>query len=113
MDANLIPQPAKENDVGDILFGPALEIWVGHATDPEIHNSGSSGGATTALALYCLENENMGSVLHSEMDPENPWINRTVVSKTKEDLVARTGSRYAPASPCDSFDLIEEKVTEK
>jgi coenzyme F420 hydrogenase subunit beta len=42
------------------------------------------------------------------MDPEDPWINRTVVSKTKEDLVSRTGSRYAPASPCDSIDLIEE-----
>jgi coenzyme F420 hydrogenase subunit beta len=110
IDANLIPKIPEEKDVGDILFGPALEIWVGHAADPEIHKSASSGGATSALALYCLEKEKMESTLHSEMDPEDPSINRTVVSKTKQDLLKRTGSRYAPASPCDSIDLIEESA---
>ena len=111
VDADLIPKVPIDQDVGDILFGPALEIWVGHASDPELHKSASSGGATSALALYCLENENMDSAIHSEMDPENPWINRTVSSRNREELLRRTGSRYAPASPCDSMDLIEESAT--
>ena len=36
-----------------------------------------------------------------------PWLNRTVLSRTREELLARTGSRYAPASPCDGLAQVE------
>ena len=38
-------------------FGPILEIWEGYAADNDIRYYGSSGGLTSALALYCLEKE--------------------------------------------------------
>jgi coenzyme F420 hydrogenase subunit beta len=88
-------------------FGPALEIWEGHAVDPEIRFRASSGGLLTALSLYCLEREGMDFVLHTGMDKNKPWLNRTVQSRTREDLLSCTGSRYAPASPCDSLRAIE------
>lgn len=88
-------------------WGPILEIWEGHAADPEIRFNGSSGGLTAALALYCLEREGMRGALHIGADCKNAWENRTVFSRNREDLLSRTGSRYSPASPCDGLDKIE------
>lgn len=99
------PLPAKETDDE---IGDTLEIWEGHASDPEIRYRASSGGILTALALYCLEQEEMKFVLHTGVSDEHPWENKTVKSRTREELVSRTGSRYAPASPCDRLAEIEQ-----
>lgn len=87
--------------------GPVLDIWEGHATDAEIRHAGSSGGLITALALYCLEKERMHGVLHIGSDPENPIQNKTRMSRTRQELLSKNGSRYAPASACDRLDLVE------
>jgi coenzyme F420 hydrogenase subunit beta len=42
------------------------------------------------------------------MNPEFPWENITVQSKNRQQLISRSGSRYAPSSPCESLHLIEE-----
>lgn len=62
----------------------------------------------TALALYCLEREGMGSVLHTAMDRSKPWTNRTVRSRNRADLLAGAGSRYAPSSPCDGLQSVQD-----
>lgn len=90
------------------LIGPSIEIWEGCASDEEIRFNASSGGGLSALAAYCLEKEDMRFVLHIGSDQSKPWINTTVQSRTREELISRAGSRYAPASPCDSLDLIEK-----
>ncbi len=96
---------AKETDYE---IGTTLEIWEGHASDPDIRYRASSGGILTALALYCLEQEEMNFVLHTGASDEHPWENTTVKSHTRAELVSRTGSRYAPASPCDRLAEIEQ-----
>lgn len=88
-------------------FGPILEIWEGHAADPEIRFKGSSGGALTALSLHALKEERMAGVLHIGQNPQDPTRNSTRLSVSREDLMACTGSRYAPASVCDRLDLVE------
>ncbi len=98
---------SKERDAADEL-GPYLEIWEGFATDPEIRFKASSGGVLSALSLYCLEREDMEFVLHAGMDESKPWTNKTVQSRSRDDILKRTGSRYAPASPCDGLKAIEE-----
>jgi coenzyme F420 hydrogenase subunit beta len=112
--------PAYENDHRPLLdgpglipdiksaCGPVLEIWEGHASDPQIRLMGSSGGLLTALSLFCLEREGMHGVLHIAGDPAEPIRNRTRLSRTREDLLAATGSRYAPASACDRLGLVED-----
>jgi len=84
-------------------WGPVLEIWEGHAADPEIRFHGSSGGIATALSLSCLERGQMGGVLHIGPDSGNPLANTAVVSHNRAELMVRTGSRYAPAAPCTSL----------
>jgi len=89
-------------------WGPILEIWEGFATDSEIRYKGSSGGAATALALFCLEKENFSGVLHIGASPKTPLINVPVFSRNRADLLACTGSRYSPAAPCENLNWIEE-----
>ena len=88
-------------------WGPVLAVWEGYAADPEIRFSGSSGGAATALALYGIEREGMAGALHVGARNDVPYLNETVYSNCRADLLDRTGSRYAPASPCDGLDRIE------
>ncbi|MDX2187611.1 MAG: Coenzyme F420 hydrogenase/dehydrogenase, beta subunit C-terminal domain [Opitutaceae bacterium] len=90
------------------MFGPILEIWEGHAGDPEIRYKGSSGGALTALSLHALEDQGFHGVLQVGQDPKDPILNTTRLSKTRSDLLACVGSRYSPASVCDSLHLVEE-----
>lgn len=87
--------------------GSALEIWEGNATDQEIRYRASSGGVLSALATYSLEQENMAFILHTGVDSEKPWLNKTVQSRSRSEILSRTGSRYAPASPCDGLGAIE------
>jgi coenzyme F420 hydrogenase subunit beta len=88
-------------------WGRVLEVWEGHASDASIRFKGSSGGALTALAAYCIEQGGMHGVLHTAQHPADPLRNQTRLSRTRAELVAATGSRYSPASVCDSLDRIE------
>jgi len=90
-------------------WGPVLQLWEGYATDQKIRYAGSSGGIATALALYALENGIAGGVLHVGVDRDNPIKNVPVYSKTKEQLLACTGSRYSPASLCQAFGMIKKE----
>jgi coenzyme F420 hydrogenase subunit beta len=108
VDGYLATGKPAENTAADFKFGPALEIWEGHAADPEIRLAASSGGALTALALYCLEKEKMEFVLHAAMDAAKPYTNITVRSRNRAELLSRAGSRYAPASPGEGLGWIEE-----
>ncbi len=97
---------AGEKDAGPA--GPFLEICEGWAQDPELRYRASSGGVLTALSRYCLAREGMTSVLHTAMDPDRPWLNKTVLSRSGTELLKRCGSRYAPSSPCEGLGMIEK-----
>lgn len=103
LEAGALPKISE----ADHEFGPALEIWEGYASDPEVRFRASSGGLLTALSLYSLEREGMSFVVHAGQDSEKPWLNKTVQSRNRAELLQRTGSRYAPASPCDGLQEIE------
>ncbi|MFA9478209.1 Coenzyme F420 hydrogenase/dehydrogenase, beta subunit C-terminal domain [Phycisphaerales bacterium AB-hyl4] len=89
-------------------WGPVLEVWEGYAGDQAIRHAGSSGGAATALALFGIEQGEMKGVLHTAARDDVPYLNKTVFSTHRDQLLAATGSRYAPASPCDGLSHIEQ-----
>jgi coenzyme F420 hydrogenase subunit beta len=105
-------QPGGPGALGDAAFvrdwGRVLEVWEGHASDPAIRFQGSSGGALTALAAYCVEQGGMHGVLHTAQHPQAAVRNQTRLSRTRAELLAATGSRYSPASVCDSLDRVEQ-----
>ena len=87
-------------------WGPVLEVWEGYATDPEIRFLGSSGGLVTALSLYGIERARMQGVLHVGPLAEDPLANVAVISRNRQELLKRTGSRYAPAGACSGLGLL-------
>ncbi|MEM1340669.1 MAG: Coenzyme F420 hydrogenase/dehydrogenase, beta subunit C-terminal domain [Pseudomonadota bacterium] len=88
-------------------WGAITGIWEGYATDEEIRFKGSSGGALTALSLYCLNELGHHGVLHTGEDPDDPIRNKTRMSHTREELLATVGSRYSPASVCEGLGQVE------
>ena len=103
---------SRRNDEGIISnlysgWGPILGVWEGYAQDEKIRFSGSSGGACSAIALYSLERDSAVGVLHTAARRDFPYLNESVLSTSKNELVERTGSRYAPASPAEGLGLIE------
>ena len=102
--------PVKQGGYIESLYrswGPVLQVWEGHASDPDLRYSGSSGGMASALALYATERAGMHGVMHVGHDDVVRYKNKTAFSTTRQDLLAATGSRYAPASPCDGLRSLE------
>jgi coenzyme F420 hydrogenase subunit beta len=89
-------------------WGPVLEMWEGHATDEATRHRASSGGAASALATYCIERGGMHGALHIAAREDVPYLNETVLSTSRAQIVERSGSRYAPASPCDGLQKVED-----
>jgi len=105
------PDFSRQESVDEALvsaWGPIISMWEGSASDEQLRFAGSSGGAASALAVYALEHLGFHLVLHVGADPESPYTNRTVVSRTRDEVLQRTGSRYAPASPCELLRVIED-----
>lgn len=82
-------------------WGPVLEVWEGYATDPELRYKGSSGGVVSALSLFCMESEGYAGAVQVRARSDQPLLNESVISRTRDDVLASSASRYAPASPCE------------
>lgn len=105
---SLGPWPDAEGELADLksAWGPVLSVWEGHAGDASLRFAGSSGGAASAVAQSALDSGFHG-VLHIGARPDNPLFNQSLLSTTPAEIAEHTGSRYAPASPCDSLSLVE------
>jgi coenzyme F420 hydrogenase subunit beta len=102
-----VPAPPAQADTPCATqWGSVLEIWEGHAADPDMRWRGSSGGAVTALAAFALESGAAEGVVHVRQSPTDALLNESTISTSRQELVAAAGSRYAPASPCDRLDDI-------
>ena len=80
------------------IWGGVLQVSNGWASDPKIRQLSSSGGVTSALAIYLLESGKVDAVLHVGVGGENFLHNRLHVSRSREDVLTRNASRYAPAA---------------
>lgn len=102
--------PAQRDEVAKELladWGTVYDLYEGYAGDDELRFLGSSGGAASALALFGLERGGMHGVLQIAARDDVKYLNRTQLSTTRAEILAATGSRYAPASPCDGLALVE------
>ncbi len=108
IDAYDVVDDAPELAADDLMIGRNHGVFEGYAADEHVRFEGSSGGILSALSLYCLEHEGMDFAVHTGMDPDQPWKNRTVISRSREELLAHAGSRYCTSSPCEYFHRIEE-----
>lgn len=90
------------------LWGEAETVFLGHADDQEIRKRASSGGILTAVSIFLLESGKVDGIVHVCQDEWNPMGTVTCVSTKAEEVLARSGSRYAVSHPLlDMWELIE------
>ena len=90
-------------------WGPVLQVLEGHASDQKLRYAASSGGVASALSLYCIEREKMKGVLHISARQDIPYLNHTIFSRTRDEIMTTVGSRYSPASPGEGLKMIEDE----
>lgn len=88
----------------DPFWGPFRRVEVGSSTSPDLRFKSSSGGALSALLIQALKQNQIAAVLHIGANAENPILNSTVWSKTEDEIIARSGSRYVSSSPLEVID---------
>lgn len=77
----------------ELIWGHYKNIYEGFSTDDEIRFKGSSGGALTAIAVFLLEKKIVDGILHMQESNE-PLKYSLTISKTKNELIKSTGSKY-------------------
>lgn len=92
---HLSPQAPQSH----VVWGPLLSCTAGWATDEETRYRGSSGGAISALLISMLERGAIDFVAHIGADTAQPMRNALQISRTRAQVLAGAGSRYAPSSP--------------
>lgn len=101
--ARQLEDPASAGVSQHPLWGPVLACHAGHAGDAELRQRGSSGGVISALAWHLLQSGKVDGVAQIAASRNEPLRNTLQISRTREDVLAAAGSRYAPASPLEDF----------
>lgn len=81
------------------IWGRVKDTYVGWSSDESIREQASSGGCLTSLCIYLLESKIVDAVLHICADDQIPYKTKICVSKTKGEVIAACGSRYAISHP--------------
>lgn len=92
------------------ILGPVLGVWEAHATDPVLRHRGSSGGVLSALNLWLLEQGEVSKVVGASADAGNPRRTVPVTIRTREEVEAAAGSRYAPVSALSQDRLDQRNI---
>ena len=93
------------------LWGPVKKCYEAWASDPKVRFGASSGGVVSALACYLLETKQVDGILHVRSD--GLYKNELQVSRSREEVISNSSSRYAPASVFDRFMEIMESADER
>lgn len=97
----------------DPLWGPYMEMRIGHATDPDIRFSGSSGGGISMILLHLIDTGVVDAVIQTTASPELPIGNTETISFGRDGILAAAGSRYAASAPLANMaqHLAEHEAT--
>jgi coenzyme F420 hydrogenase subunit beta len=87
-------------------WGPLAGVHTGWSLDPEVRYRGSSGGVLSALLIHLLESGQAQFVVHVGMVEGEPLSSRQRLSRTRAEVLAGAGSRYAPAAGAADLDAL-------
>lgn len=97
----IAPQPAAP--LHHPIWGPAISVATGHATDQALRHRASSGGAISALLIHALDAGLIDFVVQTGADPAHPLANQTRASTTAAEVAAASGSRYTASAPLEKL----------
>lgn len=98
---DLAPDPAARQHTH---WGPLVGVRTGWSTDAEVRYRGSSGGGISGLLIHLLETGQADFVAQVGVADDDPLRNDRKISRTRAEVLAAAGSRYAPAAPLAGVD---------
>lgn len=94
----------------DKIWGREKNVYYGWSEDESVREKASSGGIITEIASYLLETKKVDAVIHTCMDPISPTETKTCISRTREELISRCGSRYSISHPLMDISKIDDSL---
>jgi coenzyme F420 hydrogenase subunit beta len=85
------------------LWGRVLNVYRAYSSDKIVRKQASSGGVVSAVSTYLLESKYVDAVMHVGVTASSHLYNTMQISKTKEDILKNSSSRYAPALIFDNI----------
>ena len=99
-------EPEEVFGVGDVLLARAL--------DPELTAVGQDGGFVSALLVYALEHDVIDAALVSALEGDgSTWRAVPAVARTRDDVIATSGSRYTYSANLLAYDEAVEGGAER
>lgn len=86
------------------VWGNIKTSTIAFAKNEEVRHKSSSGGVISQLLIYLLDKNEIDEVVHIGVSDENPLLNEIKRSKTKEEVLKNSGSRYSPSAPLASLN---------
>lgn len=93
----------------DFMWGSYYDCKVGHTSDPNLRHRASSGGALSAFASFLLESGEADWVLATDYATSDKLKTEVKLATTSAEVIALSGSKYAPASPLAKLNDILER----
>lgn len=90
----------------DQIWGHYRTMTMAWAANDAVRHHASTGGVLTALGQHALRSGSVASVLHVGADPARPTRSRAVISRSAEEVLANSGSRYGPTAPLTRFESL-------
>lgn len=101
-------------DPEDALIGNYLNCYIGHSTDHNIRYNSASGGITTQLLIFALEDGVIDGALVTRMKKDNPLEPEPFIARTREEIIEASKSKYCPVPANVALkEILESKEGEK
>lgn len=100
---NVSAPPTEDGIAVDPVWGRLDQVVLGHATDPDLRFRAAGGGAMTALAASLLARGEVDFVMQVKAATDAPMRSETVFSRSVDEVIRASGSRYGPSTPLDSL----------
>jgi coenzyme F420 hydrogenase subunit beta len=84
------------NESPNILMGNYVGCYTGYSTDKNLRYNCASGGLTTQILIFALENNIIDGALVTRLNKDNPLEPEVFIAQTKEDIISASGSKYCP-----------------
>ena len=102
-------EPASSEAIHDLVWGPAEQLAIGYAGDPDVRYLASTGGVLTALGQFLLASGRAKFILHVAASGKEPMRTERRLSFDAASVLEGAGSRYGPASPLVDFTALLDR----
>jgi len=73
-------------------------LYTGYSSDDAMRYDCASGGMVTGLLVHLLEKGEISGAAVVGSDPDQPYLARATVARTRDEILGARGSRYCPVS---------------